>query len=348
MASYINDHWQPVPRVVIDAGLREDWDELVRRASFGPRVSAAYAPFANSRTKIVAGYSVIYDATNLSLFSRPLDQQAVTTPFSAEGVPEVPVTTTFIAGHGLSMPRYDSWSAGVEQDLGHRIYAKVAWLRKRGTDGFVYSPESGESAIVQPQSLGYGYGGTYELSNLRRDSYDEEAVTVRHSFGDQYGWMVSYVHSQALSNAVLDISVDQPLQVRDNLGPMPWDAPNRFLSWGYLPPPLERFRKNWAIAYLLDWRTGFPYSIAEDTGVVQGAVDSHRFPSNLDFNLHLERRFTFRGYRFAIRVGANNLTDHRNPTAVSNVIGSPTFGQFYGDEGRHFVVRIRLFGRAKS
>jgi hypothetical protein len=348
LAWYINDHWQPVPRVVIDVGLREDWDELVRRASFGPRVSAAYAPFANSRTKIVAGYSVIYDATNLALFSRPLDQQAITTPFSAQGVPQAPLNTTFLAGHGLSMPRYDNWSAGVEQDLGHRIYAKVSWLRKRGKDGFVYSPESAGPVIVQQQVLGYGFGGTYELSNLRRDSYDEEAVTVRQSFGDQYGWMASYVHSQALSNAVLDVSVDQPLQVGNNLGPMPWDAPNRLLSWGYLPPPLQRFRKNWAIAYLLDWRTGFPYSITDDAGRVQGLVDSHRFPSNFDFNLHLERRFTFRGYRFAIRLGANNLTANRNATAVSNVIGSPTFGQYFGSEGRHLVVRIRLFGRAKS
>ncbi len=347
VASYINDHWQPIPRVVIDVGLREDWDELVRRMSFGPRVAAAYAPFANSRTKVVAGYSVIYDATNLSLFSRPLDQQAVTTPYSENGIPGTPLTTVFLEGHGLHMPRYDNWSAGIEQDLGHRIYAKVSWLRKRGTDGFVYTPETEGPVIVQPQVLGYGFGGTYELSNLRRDSYNEAALTLRQSFGDQYGWMVSYVHSQAQSNAVLDVSVDQPLQVGDNLGPMPWDAPNRVLSWGYLPAPLERFRKDWAIAYLLDWRTGFPYSITNDAGVVQGLVDSHRYPSNFDLNLHLERRFTFRGYRFALRLGANNLTGSRNPTAVSNVVGSPSFGQFFGDEGRHLVVRIRMFGRAK-
>ena len=47
-----------------------------------------------------------------------------------------------------------------------------------------------------------------------------------------------------------------------------------------------------------------------------------------------------------MRVGANNLTDHRNPTAVGTVIGSPSILQYYGDEGRHFVVRIRMFGRA--
>ena len=48
-----------------------------------------------------------------------------------------------------------------------------------------------------------------------------------------------------------------------------------------------------------------------------------------------ERRFTFRGKRLALRVGVNNLTDHRNPTAVNNVIGSPQYLQFFGDEGRH-------------
>ena len=348
VASYINDHWQPVPRLVIDVGLREDWDELVRQAALAPRVSTAFAPFANSRTKVVAGYTVIHDATNLALFSKPLDQQAVTTPFSPDGAPGTPLTSTFVGGRSLKMPRYGNWSAGVEQDLGHRLYAKVEWLRKRGRDGFVYAPESGGPIIVQPQVLGYGFGGTYTLSNLRRDTYDEAAVTIRHSFGQQYEWLASYVHSRAVSNAVLDVSADQPLQIGSDFGPMPWDAPNRLLSWGYLPPPLKRFEKNWAVAYLLDWRSGFPFSITDDAGRVMGGVNTHRFPSNLDLNLHIERRFTFHGYRFAVRLGANNLTDHRNPTAVSNVAGSKTFRQFFGDEGRHFVVRIRLFGRAKS
>ncbi len=48
VASYINDHWQPVPRLVIDIGLREDWDELIRQVALAPRVSTAFAPFANS------------------------------------------------------------------------------------------------------------------------------------------------------------------------------------------------------------------------------------------------------------------------------------------------------------
>jgi outer membrane receptor protein involved in Fe transport len=156
-------------------------------------------------------------------------------------------------------------------------------------------------------------------------------------------WMASYGHSRAESNAVLEFNIDQTLQVADNFGPMPWDVPNRFLSEGYLPLPL----KNWAVAYLADWRTGFPFSVVTPGNQVIGAVNSQRFGANFDLNLHLERRFNFLRYRFALRLGANNLTDQRNATAVNNVAGAPNYLRFYGSEGRHFVLRIRMFGRVK-
>ncbi len=118
---------------------------------------------------------------------------------------------------------------------------------------------------------------------------------------------------------------------------------NRILSEGYLP----LYFKNWALAYLADWRTGFPFSVVDPANRVIGAVDSERYGSNFDLNVHVERRFVMFRYRFAIRVGANNLTDHRNATAVNNVLGSPNYLRYYGYEGRHLVVRIRLFGRVK-
>ena len=79
---------------------------------------------------------------------------------------------------------------------------------------------------------------------------------------------------------------------------------------------------------------------------VIGAVDSYRYPVNFDLNIALERMVTFHGYRFALRGGIDNAWDQANPTAVYNVAGSPQYLQFLGDEGRHFVVRIRFFGRA--
>jgi hypothetical protein len=343
VASYITDHWQPFNRLAVEAGVRQDWDELVRQVALAPRVSASFAPFGGAGTKITGGYAIVHDATNLSLFSRPLDQEAVTVPYSPTGQPGAPLVTTFIPGHNLKLPRSSQWSAGVEHAFAHRLAAKAEWLRKRGSDGFVYASENGTAPVsVQPVLLSYGFGGAYALTNQRRDLYDEIALTVRQNFGDQYGWMASYVRSRTASNAVLDPSVDQPLQVLNNFGRMPWDAPNRLLGWGYFPLPLE----NWAVSFLADYRTGFPFAITNDAGVVVGPVDSHRYPSNFDFNLAIERRFTFAGYRLAIRAGGNNLTGHRNPTSVNSVVGAAQFLQFFGDEGRHFVFRIRVFGRA--
>jgi hypothetical protein len=93
-------------------------------------------------------------------------------------------------------------------------------------------------------------------------------------------------------------------------------------------------------------RTGFPFSVRDQTGVIAGAVDSHRYPINFDLNIAIERMVTLRGYRFALRGGMDNITNQSNPTAVNNVTGAPQFLQFLGDEGRHFVVRVRFFGRA--
>jgi hypothetical protein len=184
--------------------------------------------------------------------------------------------------------------------------------------------------------------GIYQLTNLRRDDYDSVGVSIRQTLSGQYEWMASYTHSRALSNAVLDPNSAQPLQVLPNLVPMPWDAPNRILAWTYLPLPW----KNWAVSGLADMRTGFPFSVRDQSGLIAGAVDSYRYPLNFDLNLAIERMVTLRGYRFALRGGVDNLTNQANPTAVNNVTGTPQFLQFLGDEGRHFVVRIRFFGRA--
>jgi len=95
-----------------------------------------------------------------------------------------------------------------------------------------------------------------------------------------------------------------------------------------------------------DLRSGFPFSVREPAGMVVGAFDGYRYPLNFDLNIAVERMIVLRGYRFALRGGMDNITNQANPTAVNNVTGAPQFLQFLGDEGRHFVVRIRFFGRA--
>ena len=335
VSSYVVDAWKVRSNLLVEIGARQDWDELVRRIVLSPRASFSYAPFGSKDTKIAGGYAVVYDATNLEIFARPLDQYSITTNYGPAGtVLNGPLPTFFsIQNHHLKAPRSQNWSAGLERRLPRKFDLSVSLLRRRTSDGFAYVVAPGAHNVP---------GAVFALTNLRRDVYDSAAVTVHHALREEYEWMASYTRSRALSNSVLDLSVDQTLQVTNNVGRFGWDSPNRFLSWGFLPVP----RKDWALAYLFETRDGFPYSVQRDNGQIVGAINSYRYPEYFDLNLHLERRLRFRKYKFALRGGFNNITNHRNPTVVNNVLGSPKFLSYYGSEGRHFVFRLRWLGKA--
>ena len=346
--TYLVDSWRARRNVQIEAGIRQDWDRLVDRVVLSPRVSVTYSPFPSGNTKISAGYSITHDATNLALFSRPLDQTALTTYFNPDGTAAGPAqATTFSLGTGpLTLPRSENGSAEIDHSFGHRIDASVQYLRRRGSNGFTFINTSSSNAGASFQTL-FGsptLPGVYALTNDRRDVYDAVRLVVHQAFSGQFEWMASYTRSRAASNALLDVRTDQSFQVLSEFVPVPWDAPNRFLGWAYVPLPF----KDWAIALLADARSGFPFSVMDQNGQIVGGVDSLRFPSNFELNVHVERRFTFRGYRLAVRAGVNNLTDHANPSTVNNMIGAPQYLQFLGEEGRHLVVRVRFFGRAKT
>ncbi len=343
MSSYLLDTWRISKRLQFDLGLRQDWDRRVDHIAWSPRAAFSWSPLAGGHTRISGGYAVTHDAVPLDTLGRPQNQAAVTTEYSPNGMPAgPPAVTTFAINNPLVLPRATNWTLAVDHELSRHIYLTAKYLRRRGTDGFAYvnqsAPNGPPSLLPLPDAES---PGVYQLTNLRRDDYDSVQVAVRQTWSGQYEWMASYTRSRAQSNAIADPTLTTPLQVLPYFAPVPWDAPNRFIGWAYLPLPW----KNWAVSALADMRTGFPYSIQDQTGVVVGPFDSYRYPLNFNLNIAIERMVTFHGYRFALRGGMNNVTGQANPTAVHNVVGAPGFQQFLGDEGRHFVVRIRFFGK---
>jgi hypothetical protein len=341
MAFYALDTWRVSKRLQFNLGVRQDWDQKIDATAWSPRLAFSWAPFESARTRISGGYSITHDAITMDMLGRPFDQTAVTTLYNPL---RASTLTRFTVPHrGLTLPRASNWTLDIDHQLRANLYVSAKYLRRRGKDEFAFlntlAPNGPPSLLPLPD---VSSGGIYQLANLRRDDFDSYSVSIRQNLSAQYEWMAAYTRSRAVSNAVLDPNTDQPLQVLPAFVPMPWNAPNRVLAWGYLPLPW----KNWAVSVLADMRSGFPFSVRDQTGLVVGAVDSYRFPINFDLNLAIERMVTLRGYRFALRGGVDNLTDQANPTAVNNVIGAPQYLQFLGKEGRHFVVRIRFFGRA--
>lgn len=331
--TYAQDNWRLRPNVLLELGVRSDWDRLLGNWTTSPRAGIAWSPARLENTRVSAGYAISFDATNLETFTRPFDQYPVTYLYPPYGIPTVPVRSRFVIGNqDFESPRFATWNASVDHRLGANLFIRVQATRRRGVNGLTY---------VGSPVLSSATDSVYHLTNQRSDFYDAVEFTVRQNFRKEYGWMASYVRSSARSTAVVDIASDTPLVVNANAGRLPWDTPNRWLGWGYLPT----FRQNWAVSYLVEYRNGFPFTIQNPAGEVVGPVNSYRYPDFFELNLHLERRFQFRGQRWAGRVGFNNITSHRNPNTVNNISGSPQFLTYYGGQGRALVFRIRWLGK---
>lgn len=336
--TYVQDRWSLGERLVIEPGVRLDWDEIVRQPLLSPRVAGTMMVTPN--TKISAGVGVFRNETTLAFLTAPLNGQRFD-QFFTDGVTAGPavVTQFFVPPNAIRAPESVNWSIAVEHKLPGAIGARVEYIQRAGIHDFVYdNPVADATGAV---------GGNYLLTSERRNNYYGVQITVRRDFRGHHAVLASYTRSRARSNTALDTSFDNPLFGRQQPGPLPWDAPNRFLSWGFLPPPhLGRLKfEKWDLAYSVEWRSGFAFSYVNAQQALVGAPNSHRFPDYFTFNPAVERRFRFHGYLWALRGGMNNATGRENPIFVDPNIDSPTFGQFSGFRGRAFEARIRFLGK---
>jgi hypothetical protein len=243
------------------------------------------------------------------------------------------VETSFLVNtDNLEAPRFVNWSLSLERQWPASIHLRVEFMQKRGSQGFTFVNQA-TNPSVQARNI-------FELSNERQDRYDSVQVTLRRTFKGNHVVMASYTRSSARSNAVLDFNVDNLIFGQQAGGPLPWDVPNRLLSWGWLP-----MVKKIDLAYALDWRDGFPFSQVNQEQELVGTPNSLRFPAYFSLNLHLERHFRSFGFQWALRVGFNNVTNRPNPTVVNNNVDSPQYLTFAGFQHRAFTARIRILGR---
>jgi len=158
-SAYAEDRWLVTNRVLLEPGLRLDWDEIVRTPLLSPRLAGTYILDNEGNTKVSAGIGIVYDTTSLGLINQPFEGQRVDYFFDTNGCPQeangntvkctpsppppepapVAVPTTFSVNRNtLSAPRYLNWSLGLEKKLPYAIFLKLEFLEKRGVHGFAY------------------------------------------------------------------------------------------------------------------------------------------------------------------------------------------------------------------
>jgi len=346
-AAYFQDRWAVRPWLLAEAGARWDRDRFLGDSVVSPRFSFALKPPGLKNTKFSAGFGLIPATTNLRLFTRDQDQYSITTGFGPDGTSIVglPSLTVFtIDRRQLSIPKTKNLSGGVEQALPHNFYLRANYLRKRGHSGYRFAVmDSAVPALSATVPPGVPIGRLYQLQNSRLEQYDSLEVSLENQFRKKYNWFLSYARSRAFSNSALDISIDEPIVFSDLSGRLPWDCPNRLLSWGFFP-----ITKNNTVVYFLEWRDGFRFTAHDDEGKQVGQANDWEFPRYFSFNLHLERKASWLGNAWAVRLGFDNITNHPNYSLVNNNIDSPDFLHYYGSQPRKLVLRIRWLGKSPS
>jgi carboxypeptidase family protein len=346
-SAYAEDRWLVTNRLLVEPGLRLDWDQIIRTPLLSPRLAGTYILDDEGNTKLSAGIGIIYDTTNLGLLHQPFEGQrvdyffnATDQPTDANGKPAnqpVPVPTIFSVNRNtLDAPRYLNWSLGLEKKLPAEVFLKLEFLEKRGVHGFAYNTFDG------------AVDGNFILENGRDDRYDAFQISLRHRFRQHYEIFGAYTRSRAYTNQVFDFSLDIPLLSQQLPGPYPWDTPNRFVGWGMVPffklPILHKVD----MVYSAEARTGLPFLATTDQGEIapNDPPGKFRLPTYYTLNVQFEKRFHLFGRYWALRGGFDNVTNHANDILANGVIDpahpSPTY---IDGNGRAFTGRIRYLGK---
>jgi hypothetical protein len=343
--SYAVDRWSPWPTLTLEGGFRTQWDEYTGGAAPAPRLAASWAPKQLGGMKLSAGWGIFYNAVTLGMLALNQEQTSVSTYYAPDGTQiGVPLQSMFLLQpHDLRLPRFAISSFTVERKLPFGMNGRLNLISREGSRGFSF-----EQSIVNPST------NLYVLDNIERERYRAAEFEVRRTFLAKYQWFASYTRSESRSNAVIPYSIENPLLSPQSGGPLPWDAPNRVVMWGWAP-----ISKGWFPSFLQpvvgetdmqilgDFRTGFPFTATTETGYIAGQPDGYRFPNYLTINAALERKFPFHGYMWAFRGALVNVLDRQNPNVVNSDFNSPQFMAFQRGQSRALNVRLRFIGRVK-
>ena len=234
---------------------------------------------------------------------------------------------------GLKNPRSETWNVELDRQVLQNLLLRVAYQQRNTVDDLVLNPETtaGNSLL--------------SLASSGRDFYREFQLTGQYKIHRQT-LNASYVRSKAtgdLNDFNQFFGNDPQAVIQPNSrGPLAFDAPNRFLTWGELNGP-------WKVMLMpvLDIHTGFPYSVVNEKRDFVGPRNDERFPRFDSFDLQVFKNFglPFHGKEHTVKVGFGvfKLFNHSNPRDVQNDLDSYRFGEFLNSAVRTFRGKL-VFG----
>ncbi|HWF85779.1 MAG TPA: hypothetical protein VG222_13065, partial [Vicinamibacterales bacterium] len=324
---YAQDSWTVSPRLSATYGVRFDRDSFTRDINVAPRGSFAITATADGRTVVRGGAGVFYNPIPLNVASFDQLQERTVTDFAADGLTPVGPAQLVpnVVASAIHTPRSINWNVELDREWIRNFFVRVGYEQRENRFESELDP-------VTP-------AGGDEVLWLRTDGqsrYREGQITSRYQFHGTDQIVASYTRSSAVGN-LNDFNtyygnIENPVIRPDGRGPLPWDAPNRYLAWSNISLP-----RGFTLFPLLDIRTGFPLStIDENRNFVGARNEAGRYPTFVSLDTQVTKRLRLFGHKATIGLKVFNITNHFNPRDYQGNLTSTNFGGFNNSVGRTF------------
>jgi Carboxypeptidase regulatory-like domain/TonB dependent receptor len=321
------DAWAVSSRLTVQFGARYDYDSLTGDVNLAPRSSFTATVSGDGRTVVRGGVGLFYDPMPLNVASFGQMQERATTSFAADGVTPVGPTVGMpnVVETALHTPRSVIGNLELDREWLKNFFVRISYQQRQTEFEPVLNPIASPSG--DPILL---------LATDGQSRYREGQITARYQFHGADQIVGSYTRSSAVGN-LNDFNsyfgnIENPVIRPDARGPLPWDAPNRYLFWSNISLPY-----GFTVFPVLDVRTGFPLSVVdENLNFVGARNEAGRYPTFVSLDLQVSKRFRLFHHRTTAGLKVFNITDHFNPRDYQGNLASANFGDFYNSVGRTF------------
>ena len=199
------------------------------------------------------------------------------------------------------MPNAFAVTLQLERQIRPGLDAQVGFTRRRST----------RLATLDVPDM----GGPLAVRSDGRSTYEELQISARQVWAKNQQLFVSYVRSSARGELndfmTLFTGFDQPLLQPGGMARLSADARHRWLAWGTVNLPLGL-----VASPVMEWHSGFPYSVVDSRYLYLGEPDQASFPAFMAVDLIAYKTVMYRNRAADVGIQVFNLTNHQNPRDV--------------------------------
>jgi hypothetical protein len=200
---WVEDHWQPVSGLTVEAGIREEGQQLPKpfhspTHNVAPRVGFAWHPRGNASFVLRAGFGLFYDRYPLAFLNDAVQTDGVHgfEQYGVAGTAERAFALAMagtlaapLAGLAPSIYRPDAhfpttysrkFTAGAERSLNADTTLSVEYSYVRGFH------------LPRLRNIALGLPPLYQLEDTARSSYQGASVTLQRRMSREWSYLIAY------------------------------------------------------------------------------------------------------------------------------------------------------------